>query len=104
MAPWDSLIRFAAADGTEYWAALPLETVPAAGLTVQGYSTIDKLESGSAGTAVTVSKVCLNPKPGPLCHEAMLGWVVRLDANLPLAPRSGARHRHPHHLHWSELP
>ncbi len=73
MAPWDSLIRFAAADGTEYWAALPLETVPASGLIVQGFSTIDELESGSAGATVTVSKVCLNSNLDPCATRRC--WV-----------------------------
>jgi hypothetical protein len=58
MASWDSLIRFSAAEGGDFWAALPLDAVPATGVTVQGFSTIEELESGAAGTTVTVSKVC----------------------------------------------
>lgn len=57
MAAWDSLIRFRASDAREYWAALPLETDPAAGLTVQGFSSVESLESGSGGSQVTVDKV-----------------------------------------------
>ncbi len=59
MSNWDSLIRFSAADGARYWASLPLETVPAPGLIVQGYPSIEALESGSAGAEVTVDKVFL---------------------------------------------
>jgi len=81
MAPWDSLIRFDAADGAEYWAALPLDTVPASGLTVQGYSSIEELESGAAGIKVTVNKVCLT--------NAESSAPTRLTQT-PLASRSGA--------------
>jgi hypothetical protein len=57
MATWDSLIRFQASGGKEYWAALPLETTPATGMSVQGYLTIEDLESGSGGVDVTVERV-----------------------------------------------
>lgn len=57
MAAWDSLIRFRASDNKEYWAALPLETTPAAGLAVQGFSSVETLEAGSGGSEVTVDKV-----------------------------------------------
>jgi len=64
MAIWDSLIRFRASDDREYWASLPLDTTPAIGLSVQGYQTIDDLESGSVtGVDVTVAKVCFPKSP-----------------------------------------
>jgi hypothetical protein len=60
MAVWDSLIRFLATDGREYWASFPLERTPVCGLTVQGYSSIANLESGSEGVEATVEKARLN--------------------------------------------
>ncbi|SPO07709.1 related to bifunctional 4-hydroxyphenylacetate degradation enzyme [Cephalotrichum gorgonifer] len=57
MASWDSLIRFAGSDGKEHWSSLPLETAPAAGLAVKGFSSIEELESGAAGVDVTVEKL-----------------------------------------------
>jgi hypothetical protein len=57
MATWDSLVRFIASDGEEYWASLALEATPAAGLKVTGFSTIEDVESNLAGTEVTIDKV-----------------------------------------------
>ena len=58
MVHWDSLIRFQATDGQEYWASIALEETPAAGLTVQGFPSIEALESDATSTSVTVEKVC----------------------------------------------
>ena len=57
MAPWDSLIRFVAVEGKEYWASIPLEDTPAPGLRVKGYASIETLESDGASAEVTVEKV-----------------------------------------------
>ena len=92
MTNWDTLIRFSAAEGGDFWAALPLEAVPATGVAVQGFSTIEELESGAAGATVTVSKVC--PSKRGMTRATLTA----------AAARPGARHRHPHHLHWLELP
>ncbi|KAG7293463.1 hypothetical protein NEMBOFW57_003514 [Staphylotrichum longicolle] len=80
MAPWDSLIRFSVADGAEYWAALPLETVPSPGLTVQGHSSIEELESGAAGVKVTVNKL-LAPVPETGIPIICIGLNYRNHAN-----------------------
>ncbi|KAK4041879.1 fumarylacetoacetate hydrolase [Parachaetomium inaequale] len=80
MASWDSLIRFSVADGREYWAALPLATVPLPGLTVQGYSSIEELESGLAGVKVTVNKL-LAPVPVTGIPIICIGLNYRNHAN-----------------------
>ncbi|KAJ9150604.1 Fumarylacetoacetate hydrolase [Coniochaeta hoffmannii] len=81
MAKWDSLIRFNAAEGGQYWASLPLDTVPAAGLAVQGFSSIDELESDSlSGTRVTVEKL-LAPVPDPTIAIMCIGLNYRNHAN-----------------------
>ncbi|KAI9367624.1 hypothetical protein BJX61DRAFT_551232 [Aspergillus egyptiacus] len=83
MVQWDSLIRFRATDGNVYWAAIPLAETPAAGLTVQGFSSIETLESDGPATEVTVDKV-IHPQPD-------------------LAPRSSPGDGNQHHLRWAEL-
>jgi 2-keto-4-pentenoate hydratase/2-oxohepta-3-ene-1,7-dioic acid hydratase in catechol pathway len=81
MAKWDSLIRFAASEGGEYWASLPIDTVPAAGLTVQGFPDIDALESGSTeGTKVTVDRL-LAPVPDTTIPIMCIGLNYRNHAN-----------------------
>lgn len=58
MGSWDSLIRFEAAeDGTIYWAALPLDVIPKTGLSVDGFTSIESLESSATEKKVTVKKV-----------------------------------------------
>ncbi|KAK3367749.1 hypothetical protein B0H63DRAFT_535846 [Podospora didyma] len=80
MAAWDSLIRFGTADGREFWAALPLETAPAAGLSVQGFSSIEELESGSGGVDVTVEKL-FAPVPDTKIPIICIGLNYRNHAN-----------------------
>lgn len=81
MAKWDSLIRFAAAEGGEYWASLPIDTEPAAGLTVQGFPDINALESGSTeGTKVTVDRL-LAPVPDTTIPLMCIGLNYRDHAN-----------------------
>ena len=57
VAYWESLIRFAAEDGNTYWAALPLDKAPSTGLSVEGYKSIEELESGEASVKATVASV-----------------------------------------------
>ncbi|KAK1751477.1 fumarylacetoacetate hydrolase [Echria macrotheca] len=80
MATWDSLIRFQAPGGKEYWASLPLETAPATGLSVQGYSTIEGLEAGTGGVDVTVEKL-LAPVPVTGIPIICVGLNYRNHAN-----------------------
>jgi hypothetical protein len=54
---WESLIRFAADDGSIYWAALPLDKAPSTGLSVEGYKSIEELESGGASVKAIVKSV-----------------------------------------------
>ena len=54
---WESLIRFEAEDESIYWAALPLDTPPTVGLTVDGFTTIEELESGGTGIKTAVKTV-----------------------------------------------
>lgn len=81
MAKWDSLIRFTAVEGGEYWASLPLDTAPAGGLEVQGFFSIGELESGSSsGSRVTVDKL-LAPVPDPTIPIICIGLNYRNHAN-----------------------
>lgn len=57
MVSWDSLIRFTADDLAEYWAALALDQTPQAGLQVDGFASIEDLESDKGSKKVTVKKV-----------------------------------------------
>ncbi|KAK2777354.1 hypothetical protein FQN53_002270 [Emmonsiellopsis sp. PD_33] len=80
MVQWDSLIRFRATDGVEYWAAIPLESTPAAGLSVQGFSSIEALESDAPSTIVTVEKL-LAPVPVTGINIVCIGLNYRNHAN-----------------------
>jgi len=63
MVLWDSLIRFTAVeDSKTYWAALHLQTAPEVGLKVDGFPSIESLESGESSRSVTVKKL-LAPTP-----------------------------------------
>lgn len=57
MVSWDSLIRFAAEDSAEYWAALALDETPKVGLQVEGFASIEDLESDKGAKKVIVKKV-----------------------------------------------
>lgn len=57
MVSWDSLIRFATEDSTEYWAALSIDKTPTAGLLVEGFASIEDLESDKGAKKVVVKKV-----------------------------------------------
>ena len=57
MVQWQSLIKFDAEDGAEYWASIPLDTSPTLGLAVKGYSSIASLESDGKSTEVKVKNV-----------------------------------------------
>lgn len=61
MVQWESLIRFRATDGNVYWSAIALEATPATGVTVQGFPSIEALESDGQSTQVTVEQVCHRP-------------------------------------------
>ncbi|KAK0646767.1 2-hydroxyhepta-2,4-diene-1,7-dioate isomerase [Cercophora newfieldiana] len=80
MAVWDSLIRFQAPGGKAYWAALPLDAIPTTGQSVQGYSTVEDLESGSRGVDVTVEKL-LAPVPATGIPIICVGLNYRNHAN-----------------------
>lgn len=80
MAVWDSLIRFDAAGGREYWGAFPLEAPLATGSSVKGYATIDDLESGTGGVDVTVEKL-LAPVPTTGIPIICVGLNYRNHAN-----------------------
>jgi len=54
---WDSLIRFTADDATEYWAALALDTILDVGRQVDGFASIEDLESSNGPKRVAVEKV-----------------------------------------------
>jgi len=57
MVSWESLIRFTADDSVEYWAALALDSAPKVGLQVEGFSSIEDLESDKGGKKVVVKQV-----------------------------------------------
>nr|KMM70361.1 2-hydroxyhepta-2,4-diene-1,7-dioate isomerase [Coccidioides posadasii RMSCC 3488] len=80
MVQWDSLIRFRATNGNEYWASIALEETPAAGLTVQGFSSIQALESDGQSTNVTVEKL-LAPVPVTGINIICVGLNYRNHAN-----------------------
>ncbi len=54
---WDSLIRFATEDSTEYWAALSIDKTPTVGLQVEGFASIEDLESDKGAKKVVVKRV-----------------------------------------------
>jgi len=73
MAPWESLIRFEALeDGNTYWAACALSTNPVPDLEVDGFSSIEALESDATSQKVTVKKL-LAPTPNPDTHIFCIG-------------------------------
>ena len=57
MVSWDSLIRFVAEDSAEYWASLAMAEFPTVGLQVEGFGSIEDLESDKGAKKVTVKKV-----------------------------------------------
>lgn len=66
MVRWESVIRFAATDGEEYWAPLALDQEPTRGLEVNGYADIEAIESGAQSKQVTIQKVQMSS----ICHCA----------------------------------
>lgn len=80
MGSWDSLIRFEATeDGSTYWASLPLDVIPKTGLSVEGFASIESLESSGTKKKVTVKKV------GP--HSLLVDVYLVVDGG-KYVPRS----------------
>ncbi|PGG97443.1 hypothetical protein AJ79_09204 [Helicocarpus griseus UAMH5409] len=80
MVQWDSLIRFRATDGNDYWAPIPLGDNPAAGLSVQGFPSIEALESDAPSKSVKVEKL-LAPVPVTGINIICVGLNYRNHAN-----------------------
>jgi hypothetical protein len=57
MAHWDTIIRFAAEDGTIYFAPMPLETIPKEGAKVEAFSSIQAIETERSGGMTTIKSV-----------------------------------------------
>jgi hypothetical protein len=74
MVQWQSLIKFEAECGAEYWASIPLETKPEPGLAVEGFLSIESLESDGKSKAVKVKKVGYLPT---------IHYIFNAAANFP---------------------
>lgn len=79
MVSWESLIRFEAKDSAEYWAALAIDDVPKVGLEVEGFASINDLESDKGGKKVTVKKL-LAPTPNQVDPLYCIGLNYRNHA------------------------